>query len=140
MIDSSQLSKGQFVRVILDRDLRNIFKAQLLAVRERRYLKGKDLKVVNRRKRKTSAPTEHIEEALVNPNYIIQSQGETFIAEATIPIDMRFYDMRGRQNMQIYNRIVWGILFNNALPDIRFGYGQQIHDIVGRALHRAMED
>lgn len=137
-IDSTNLSKDEFIRVILDRDTRNIFKAQYLIASKRTYLKGKDLRV---KKRKTgiNQNAEAIEKSLNNPNYFIQSQGEQFIVQSSVPVDIRFYDMRRKQNLQIYNQIIWGILYNNAFPDIRFKYGEEIFDRVGDALHQAFQ-
>jgi len=40
-------------------------------------------------------------------------------------------------NRKIYNRQVWGILYNNALKDIKFNYGQAISDVVGEKLREA---
>lgn len=140
MIDASKLDKPEFVRVILDRDLRNIFKAQLLAVKSKTYLKGKELRVTKRRQEGIQRRTGNLEDSLENPNYFIKSQGENFLAESNIPIYMRFLDMRDKGNHQIYNRILWGILYNNAYPDIRYGYGREIKDVVGDALRVVFGD
>ena len=137
-MDTGNISKDEFIRIILDRDLRNIFKAQYLVASKRKCLQGKDLKIKTRRK-KINRDTEAIETALKNPNFVIQSQGEKFITESSVPVDIRFFDMRRKQNLQIYNKIIWGILYNNAYPDIRFGYRQEIKDRVGDALNQAFE-
>ena len=137
-IDTSNLSKPEFIRIILDRDIRNIFKAQLLIASRRTYLSGKELRI-KKRKNGIDWNSEGIENMLNNPNYFMRSQGETFMLEASVPIDIRFYDMRRKQNLQIYNRVVWGILYNNAYPDIRFQYGKEVQDRVGEALHQAFE-
>lgn len=137
-MDTSNISKDEFIRIILDRDLRNIFKAQYLVASKRKYLQGKDLKIKTRRK-KINRDTEVIETALKNPNFVIQSQGEKFITESSVPVEIRFLDMRRLGNLRIYNRQIWGILYNNTYPDIRFGYGEEIKDRVGDALNQAFE-
>lgn len=137
-IDTSNLTEAEFIRVIIDRDTRNIFKAQFLIASRRTYLSGKELSI-KKRKKGINHNAEEIENALSNPNYFMRSQGEEFLLAASVPIDIRFYDMKRKQNLQIYNRVIWGILYNNAYPDIRFGYGKEVQDRVGDALHQAFE-
>ena len=37
----------------------------------------------------------------------------------------------------IYNQQVWGILYRNAMLDIKYGYKRRLHDHVGDALRAA---
>jgi hypothetical protein len=46
--------------------------------------------------------------------------------------------MKDHGNWRIYNRQVWGILYNNALQDIKSGYGSQLHDYIGKMLRDAI--
>jgi len=78
-------------------------------------------------------------ESLENPNYMIQAQGEKFIVSANIVKHMRFIDMKKFGNRKIYNRQVWGILYNYAWKDIRYNYGQTISDVVGEKLKEAFK-
>ena len=42
----------------------------------------------------------------------------------TSPLYIRFLDMKKHGNYGIYNRQVWGILWNNSLQTIKYGYGK----------------
>lgn len=58
---------------------------------------------------------------------------------------LRFLDIRYRQNMEIrrslalYNRVIWGVLYNETLPDIRYGLTQDIRKEIRKDLERALE-
>jgi hypothetical protein len=50
---------------------------------------------------------------------------------------MRFLDMKHFGNHKIYNKQVFGILYKNALRDIRYRYGQETSDTIGDLLRSA---
>lgn len=133
IIQSKDMSQAEFIRAVLERDIRNIHKAQLLIVSEGIWKEGRELKAKERgikiRKR-----TGRLEDALTNPDFIIQSNGENFTVADIYPLYIRFLDMKHLKDLRIYNRQIWGILFNNALKDIKFNYGKEIADKVGNAL------
>lgn len=58
---------------------------------------------------------------------------------------LRFLDICYRQNMEIrrslalYNRVIWGVLYNETLPDIRYGLTQDIRKEIRKDLERALE-
>lgn len=58
---------------------------------------------------------------------------------------LRFLDIRYRQNMEtrrsvaLYNRVIWGVLYNETLPDIRYGLTQDIRKEIRKDLERALE-
>ena len=137
LIKSAQLNEDEFIRQVLERDIRTIFRAQYLIVSKNVYLRGKTLAVKKRRGATIGSRSGALEQALAEPSFAIRSEGEQFIAAAEYPLHIRFLDMKRKGNWQIYNRQVWGILYNNALQDIRFKYGEDIHDRVGEALHEA---
>lgn len=137
-IDSAAMPKDEFIRKVLERDARNIYRAQELVVSQRIYLAGKDLKA-SRRKKGLQRQSGTLENALANPDFYMRSEGETFNIAANYPIYTRFLDMKSKGNWKLYNRIIWGVLYNNALKDIRFGYGKEIFDWVGTKLREAFE-
>jgi hypothetical protein len=138
IIRSESMAQDEFIRKVLERDIRNIFRVQQLAVSQRIYLAGKDLKA-SRRKKGLQRRTGRLEDSLSSPEYYLQSQGEQFNMAALYPIYIRFLDMKRLGNWKIYNRQIWGILYNNALRDIRYGYGKELADYVGNALRDAFE-
>lgn len=138
LIQSENMSPDEFIRKILERDARNIYRAQHLVVSQHIYLSGKDLKAT-KRKKGLQRRTGHLEDSLANPEFYIRSEGEHFVMAANYPIYIRFLDMKRKGNWRIYNRLVFGILFNNALKDLKFKYGQNITDRIGNALRDAFE-
>lgn len=139
LVQSGNMSQADFIRTILERDARNIYRAQQLIVSQRVYLAGKDLKA-SQRKKGIQRRTGTLANSLSSPDFIIQSQGEQFTMKAEYPLYIRFLDMKSLGNWRIYNRQVWGILYNNALKDIKFKYGDTIGDMVGNALRDAFEN
>ena len=134
---SDNITKQDFIVQVLERDVRNIYKAQLAIAQQNIYVVGKQLKVTKRRGAKIGVRSGALLESLENPDFMIQAQGEKFVVSAEIVKHIRFIDMKKFGNRKIYNRQVWGILYNNALKDINFNYGQAIHDVVSDALHEA---
>jgi len=134
---SEKITKQEFIIQVLERDIRNIYKAQLAIAQKNIYVQGKALKKTKRSGPKIGVRSGSLMESLQNPDYLIQAQGEKFIVSAGIVKHMRFLDMKKIGNRKIYNRQVWGILYNNALKDIKFNYGKTISDSVGDALQEA---
>ncbi|MDU1893026.1 MAG: hypothetical protein E6767_20305 [Dysgonomonas sp.] len=138
LIQSGNMSQDEFIRRVLERDARNIYRAQELIVSQRIYLAGKDLKATQR-KQGIQRRTGRLEDSLSSPDFYLRSEGENFTVAANYPLYIRFLDMKHRGNWRIYNRQVWGILFRNALPDIKRKFGKFISDTVGEALRVAFE-
>jgi hypothetical protein len=137
---TENLSKQEFIIRVLERDVRNIYKAQLLIATKNVYLDEKTGGTKKRKGALIGRNTGAMINSLENPDYTIQANGGKVLVAAQIRKSMRFFDMKRLGNWQIYNRQVWGILYNNSLNDIRFNYGQQIHDEVGRALDDVFRD
>ena len=51
-----------------------------------------------------------------------------------LDIKYRKQNMRQRRNLALYNRVIWGVLYNETLPDIRYGLTQDIRDGIKRDL------
>lgn len=137
-VQSSSMSQSEFIRAILERDARNIYRAQQLIVSQRIYVSGKDLKATQRKKG-IEKRSGKLESSLANPDFFMKSEGGSFVIAANYPLYIRFLDMQHLGNWRIFNRQVWGILYNNALPDIKHKFGQFICDTVGNALRAAFE-
>jgi hypothetical protein len=130
----------QFAIQVIGRDIKNIYSAQLLIAQKNIYVEGRDLRYT-KRKGATLAErsrTGNLVNALQNPDFKIQAGDAKITVINTISKRLRFLDMRDHGNWRIYNRQVWGILYNNALQDIKAGYGNQIHDYVGKMLSDAL--
>ena len=55
-------------------------------------------------------------------------------------LDIKYsYEMKARREMALYNRVIWGVLYNETIPDIRYGYTQDIRKHIIELLRRGME-
>jgi len=135
---SENITKQQFIVQVLDRDIRNIYKAQLAIAQQNIYVEGKNLEIIKRRGPKIGIRSGSLLNSLTNPDYMMQAQGEKFILTGSIVKQMRFIDMKKFGNRKIYNRQVWGILYNNALKDIRYYYGSEIRNFLSEQLQKAL--
>ena len=135
---SDNIEKSGFIVETLKRDLYNIYKTQLAIATKNIYVEGKTLKTKIRKGETIKKRTGRLVGSLQNPDFVIQATGQKFIVSANIMKYMRFLDMKKLGNWKIYSRQVWGILYNNAWPDIKFRYGQEIKDRVGDAIKAAL--
>lgn len=134
---TESMTESQFIVEILNRDVANIYKAQQLIAEENTRLQGAGLKAVKRSGKKIGERSGRLRESLRNPKYTVAGVDGKFQVQAYIPLHIRFLDMRSKGNWMIYNRPVWGILYRNSLLDIKYRYGDHIHDLVGNALREA---
>lgn len=133
---TENLTKTQFIVDILNRDVSNIYQAMRLIAEKSTRLEGRAMKE-KKRKDKIGVRTGTLLKSVQNPDFTIAGINGSFQVNAYIPLHMRFLDMKKKGNWKIYNRQVWGILYNNSLRDLKYGYGREIKDLVGAALTRA---
>lgn len=134
---SDTIIKRDWITGVLDRDVQNIYRSMLLIAQRNIYISGRELTVKKKRGSGIGSRTGALEDSLANPEYSINSNGAQFNVTAKIVQHERFLDMKRHGNKKIYNRQVWGILYNNALPDIKYNVGKEIADNIGSALNRA---
>lgn len=77
--------------------------------------------------------------ALRNPVYSVGFSGRGVVATSNIPLYIRFLDMKKHGNCGIYNRQVWGILWDNSLQTIKYGYGKEVRDRIYAGLQEAFQ-
>ncbi|MDR0829020.1 MAG: hypothetical protein LBN95_02785 [Prevotellaceae bacterium] len=136
---TQNITKQDFIINVIERDIKNIYRAQLAIAQSNIYVEGKKLKIIKRRGSIIQRRSGQLLSALQNPDYMFQSFGEKFVAVADYPLYIRFLDMKRIGNRRIYNRQIWGILYNNSLKDIKYNYGKEIYDNVGNALREIFE-
>ncbi len=134
---TEQMTKSEFVVEVLNRDVENIYRAQLLIAEKNIRLQGASLKAVKRSGKKIGERSGQLKNALQNPQYNIAGIDGKFQVQAYIPLQVRFLDMKHLGNWMIYNRQVWGILYRNSLIDIKYRSGDNIRNSVGEALRDA---
>ena len=104
MSDGWNPVREEFFKRILSRDFKTIYQRQLDIAERGIYREGRLLKV---RFRQITG---------VDP----------IMLETGYPLYIRFLDMREKGNLRIYNRQIWGIVYNNTLPDLRVGMSDSL--------------
>lgn len=137
---TNELTKSQFVVDVLNRDIRNIYRAQLLIAQHNVRLSGTELKQTKRAGASLAERSGRLVDSLRNPKYAVFGNDGKFQLEASVALHTRFLDMKKHGNWMIYNRQVWGILYRNSMLDIKYGYQRNIRDVVGDALKQAFDD
>jgi hypothetical protein len=72
-----------------------------------------------------------------NPLSLIGTERQVYYM--TVLPYMRFLDIHFRQDMQrrkisIYNRVIWGVLYGEVLPALRYGFTQDIRKYITQQL------
>ncbi|WP_303206855.1 hypothetical protein [Bacteroides oleiciplenus] len=44
-----------------------------------------------------------------------------------------------RSNLALYNRVVWGVLYHETFPEIKYGYTQQVQSSIRQELEQALQ-
>ncbi len=132
--------KRDYIMNVLDRDIRNIYRAQNLIARRNVYVVGRQLTVEHRKGPLIRRRTGALLRSLENPDYTISGNGALFNVTSNIVQHMRFLDMKKKGNRQIYNRQIWGILWRNALADITSHIDYACANSLEEALKRAFND
>jgi hypothetical protein len=134
---SDKIIKKQFIAQTLRRDMVNIYDAMTLIARANIYREGKDLRMKRRQGATIRRRSGALLDSLESKDFDIVSDDDRFLLTARFVKHLRFLDMKRLGNWKIYNRQVWGILYNNAIPDIKYNFGREVADYVGDSLREA---
>ena len=129
--------KGDFIVRVLDRDISHIYEAQRIIAERNVYVRGRSLAVKKKKGKGIGRYTGRLMSSLSHPSYTIVKTAEGFIVNSSIMQYMRFLDMKRKGNREIYNRQLWGILYRNTYPSLKYDFGQNVHDALGVALRKA---
>jgi len=127
--------KGAFIRKAVNEDLQTIRERQLMIVRDGEYRHGAGGYQASLRK--GSLMNEHtgrLISALSGNAYQITGSGAQLQFRSTVPIYIRFLDMKHLGDWRIYNRQIWGILYNNSYQEIRFGFTDEVREFLRKSL------
>lgn len=77
-----------------------------------------------------------------NPLSLIGTERQVYYM--TVLPYMRFLDIHFRQDMQrrkisIYNRVIWGVLYGEVLPALRYGFTQDIRKYITQQLQEGSD-
>lgn len=113
--------KLRYFREQIEKGIRDVFAAQREIADERIYPRVDRWKRVSRSGRTYGGRSGALRDALANPKYMVDV-GDGVKAESTVPKYIRFLDMKRYGNHRIYNRPVWGILYNQTMQNIKYEF------------------
>lgn len=117
---SEELIRKQFIHQIIHRDLDVIYNTQALALQK--AFPGRAFRTLS---------------LLSQRNYRITGFGLNITYQMNIPLNIRLFDIwRRSEKTLLYNRAVWGILYRQTMPDLRYGLSQDIKNTIGARLEK----
>lgn len=114
--------KAQYFREYIEKGIRDIFEAQRLIATQRIYQAGSSRRIERRGGPTVRGRSGILKYSLTNPEYSITPDGEGLRTASTVPIYIRFLDMKQHGNYQIYNRQVWGILYSDVRKNMKYEF------------------
>lgn len=127
--------KGAFIRKAVNEDLQTIRERQLMIVRDGEYRHGAGGYQTSLRKGPLmNQRTERLISALSGNAYQVSGSGAQLQFRSTVPIYIRFLDMKHLGDWRIYNRQIWGILYNNSYQEIRFGFTDEVQEFLRKSM------
>ncbi len=115
-MDANEQQVQGFLQSVLDYGLRKIYDSQLEIASKR---KATDR---SRIQRYNAGAAEYIVNTLRQRMSQVHVSGSTAEIVSQIPLVMRFVDMKNYGNWEIYNKQVWGILYNDVFKDLSQKY------------------
>ena len=73
-------------------------------------------------------------DSLMNPQYVIQAGGSTFVLAATVTKQLRMQDLGVRG---LYTKPLWGAL-KHAYGSLQYGLTDEIHSVIAEKLKNAL--
>lgn len=131
--------KTDFFTDRIGRGIQDIFNAQLDIATKRIYQKGRSRKKVQGYGELVQGRSGALMEALQNPKYSIQPDGEGVIAHSNLPLYTRFLDMKRHGNYQIYNRQIYGILYRETMGKIKYEYQEYARERIKEMLTSSLQ-
>ncbi|MBS6237281.1 MAG: hypothetical protein KH897_02645 [Bacteroides sp.] len=130
---TDQLIRNKFIADVMSQGINKIYETQENVVRTYLNTRSGDLVAHLQRRLFTSQGTDN------NQVYYMR----------IFPY-LRFLDInyrRGsdrisrhiRSNLALYNRVVWGVLYHETFPEIKYGYTQEIRSSIRQELEQALE-
>lgn len=112
--------RDTFFRRTLERDFKTVMQRQAKIAKERIYRHG------------NTRPTGRLWSFLSSGSVLIGTNPVS--VRINYPIYIRFLDMRKNGNLRIYNRQIWGMVYRETLPELRYGLTEEIQREIGLQL------
>lgn len=135
MSDGWNPVREEFFKRTLSRDFKTIYQRQLDIAERGIYREGRQLKVRFRPDKIVPGRTGHLRDRLAAAEFQITGV-DPIMLETGYPLYIRFLDMREKRDLRIYNRQIWGIVYNNALPDLRAGMSDSLRKEIRNRLEK----
>ena len=135
MSDGWNPVREEFFKRTLSRDFKTIYQRQLDIAERGIYREGRQLKVRFRPDKIVPGRTGHLRDRLAATEFQITGV-DPIMLETGYPLYIRFLDMRKKRDLRIYNRQIWGIVYNNALPDLRAGMSDSLRKEIRNRLEK----
>lgn len=130
---TDQLIRNKFIADVMSQGINKIYETQENVVRTYLNTRSGDLVAHLQRRPFTSQGTDN------NQVYYMR----------IFPY-LRFLDINYRRgsdrisrhissNLALYNRVVWGVLYHETFPEIKYGYTQEIRSSIRQELEQALE-
>lgn len=130
---TDQLIRNKFIADVMSQGINKIYETQENVVRTYLNTRSGDLVAHLQRRPFTSQGTDN--------NHVYYMRIFPYL---------RFLDInyrRGsdrisrhiRSNLALYNRVVWGVLYHETFPEIKYGYTQEIRSSIRQELEQALE-
>ena len=121
---------GNFIYETLQKGIRQIYSAQLQIAQRRIYSQSA----------KGRGRSGALLNALRHPPSTAQRLGESVSAGIPYPVYIRFLDMKKHGNLKIYNRQIWGVIYRETIPQIKFGFRKEVRDWIDNELKRIYQN
>lgn len=122
--------KTEFIHRTVSRDLKIIYDTQQSVVSE--FLTGGTGKLANYLSSKPF--TLAIDTSFVKTYHIRVLNYLRFL-----DIRYRKQNMQNRRKLALYNRVIWGVLYNETMPDLRYTFTKEMKQKIGSDLRRIAE-
>lgn len=128
---TDEMIKGEFISQTVSRDMKIIYDTQQSVVQE--FFTGGTGRLANFLS--TKPFTLAVDTANIKRYHVRVLTYLRFL-----DIRYRKQDMDKRRRLALYNRVIWGVLYNETLPDIKYGFTKEIRQKIGSQLRGALEN
>ena len=112
--------RDAFFRRTIERDFKTVLQRQLKIAEKRVYREG------------NNRQTGRLRSFLSSGSILISTNPVS--VRINSPIYIRFLDMRKNGNLRIYNRQLWGMIYRETLPELRYGMTKEVRREIGLQL------
>lgn len=124
--------RADFFRRVATEDFRTIFSRQLAIVQRGEYKTGRQIQTRMRWGGGMGQRSGTLERHLAAAGFTVD--GNSLTVNTNYPIYIRFLDMKRKGNWQIYNRQIWGVVYNNMLAELKEEVGSRTKEEIREQL------